>query len=170
MKISIQMISLDFHELFFLFDHQHRTVIEFKEIQYQTLGSLLKVLPQLLREKNLTKLAQIANFLSKGIEFQYIEDIENFKTSYYQQMEEASFSLLNEKPSMNDYGVFDLSTMHPPLAKDHQLIFFVKHDYLGIPYRVTLHYPTANDLDPEMHYELLPLLKKDNGFYGRNER
>lgn len=160
MKISLQMVSLDSHELFFLFDHEHRPVIEVKEILYDNLGSLLKAFPLLKRDKHLDKLAKIATFLAQGPEFQYIEDIESFKTSYYQQVEGEKHSLLEEKSSIKDFGVFDLSVMHPPLSRDHQLIFFVKHDYLGIPYRVTVHFPTGSDPDPNIHYELLPLLKK----------
>lgn len=156
MKISVQMLSLDSHELFFLLNSENQPVIEIHEIQYHNLGSLLKAYPQLQREKHLDKVAQIANFLARGLEFQYIDDIENFKTSYSQKIERIPSSLLDERPSIKDYGIFNLSMMHPPLAKDHQLIFFVKHDYLGIPYRVTLHYPAANDPNPRMDYELLP--------------
>lgn len=155
MKISIQMISLGPHELFFLFDRHHQPAIEVKEVQYHSLGILLKTFPQLQQQDHFDKLAQIANFLAKGLEFQYIEEINSFKTSYYQQVELERSSLLYEGVTLKDYGIFDLSVMHPPCLKDHKFIFFVKHDYLGIPYQVSLLYPIGKD-NPEMIYELLP--------------
>lgn len=156
MKISIQMISFGPHELFFLFDHQHQPVIEVKGILYHSLGHLLKTFPEFQHQDHLDKLAQIANFLAKGLEFQHIEDIDYFKASYSQQVELEQSSLLYEGSAIKDYGIFDLSVMHPPCLKDQTLVFFVKHDYLGIPYKVSLLYPIEKD-HPEMFYELLPL-------------
>lgn len=156
MKIFIQMISLGPHELFFLFDHQHQPIIEAESIQYHALGHLLKSFPQLQEQDHLDKFAQIANFLAKGLEFQYIENIDFFKAAYYQQVELEQSSLLYEGSSIKDYGIFDLSFMHPPRLEDHKLIFFVSHDYLGIPYEVNLLYPMGKDT-PELLYELLPL-------------
>ena len=155
MKISIQMLSLGPIEIFFLFDHHHQPVIETMGIQYPLLPDLLETLPQLYEDQNLEKLAQIANFLAKGIEFQYIENIELFKENYYQQIEAEQASLLDEGPLLKDYGIFDLSVMHHPHLKDNQLVFFVKHDYLGIPYKVTLFLPIEEMA--KMSYELLPL-------------
>jgi hypothetical protein len=157
MKISIQMISLGPHELFFLFDYQHQPVLEVKGVQYHSLEAILKKFPELQQTKHLDKLAQIANFLAKGLEFQYIEDITLFKATYYQEVELEQSSLLYEGSALKDYGIFDLSVMHPPRLKDQRLVFFVKHDYLGIPYQVSLFYPIRKE-HPEMLYELLPLV------------
>lgn len=157
MKISIQMLSIESTELFFLFDYQHQPVIEVNGIQYTSLRQLLDILPQLHHPQHLEKLAQIANFLAKGLEFQHIEDIELFKESYYQQIEAAQSSLLDDGPKLKDYGIFDLSAMHPPCLKKEQLVFFVKHDFLLIPYQATLFQPIENDL-LHMAYEILPLL------------
>ncbi|MFI0434941.1 MAG: hypothetical protein ACH350_04330 [Parachlamydiaceae bacterium] len=157
MKISIQMISLAPHELFFLFDHEDQPVIEANQVQYRSLGRLLQMFPQLNFSKHLDKLAQIANFLARGLEFQYIEDIESFRLFYYQQMEAEESALLYEGTHLKDYGIFDLSVIHPPRMKEGKLIFFVKHDYLNIPYQTILHYPIGYG-GPNMVYELLPLL------------
>lgn len=155
MKISIQMLTLGSLEFFFLF-HHHQPVIEVQAIQYTSLEDLIQKYPQLIHPKNLDIMAQIANFLVKGLEFQYIDDIESFKENYYQQIETEQMSLLDEETQLKDYGIFDLSEMHPPLLKENQLVFFVKHDYLGIPYRVTLAYPIKNDAS--IYYELLASL------------
>ena len=162
MKISIQMISLGSHELFFLFDHQHQPVIEVKGVQYDSLAHLLQTFPPLYDQKNLKTLAQITNFFAKGVEFQYIEDIEAFSLSYYQQVEEEQSSLLYEGSAIKDYGIFDLSAMHPPKVENQTLIFFVRHDYLHIPYRVTFYYPSHPEKTLEISYELLPLERASN--------
>lgn len=158
MKISIQMISIGSTELFFLFDHHHHPIIEANGISYSSLKTLLQSHPQIRQNQYLEKLAQIANFLVKGIEFQYIENIELFKENYYQKIDSEQASFLDDGLALKDYGIFDLSSMHAPLLKDKSLIFFVKHDYLGVPYRVTLFFPIENDL-PKMTYELLPIKK-----------
>lgn len=157
MKISIQMLSVGSTELFFLFDQAHHPAIEMKGTQYTSLSHLLQALPQLANSQHIEKLAQIANFLAKGIEFQYIENLELFKENYYQQIEVEQLDLLNDGPKLKDYGTFDLSAMHSPLFKDQRLVFFVRHDYLSIPYQASLFYPI--DQEPlRMSYELLPAL------------
>ncbi len=160
MKISIQMLFVGPNELFFLFNHQHQPVIEMEGIQYHSLGQLLHILPQLHHPQHIEKLVQIANFLARGIEFQYIEDIELFKENYYQEIEAEQSSLLEDSPKLKDYGIFDLSGMHPPCLKKHQLIFFVKHDYLSVPYQATLFQPIESE-SLHMNYELLPLLNRN---------
>lgn len=157
MKVSIQMLSLGSIEIFFLFNHHHQPLIEIEGIQYSSLPPLLEKFPELHHPQHLGKLAQIANFLAKGIEFQYIEDIETFKEHYYQQIEAEQSSLLYEGPSLKDYGIFNLSVMQLPYFKDKQLVFFVRHDYLGIPYQVTLCFPIEKE-PLEISYELLPLI------------
>jgi hypothetical protein len=157
MKISIQMLSVGSTELFFLFDKAHHPAIEMKGTHYTSLSHLLQNLPSLADPQHIEKLAQIANFLAKGIEFQYIENLDLFKENYYQQIEAEQLDVLNEGPKLKDYGAFDLSVMHSPRFMDQKLVFFVKHDYLSIPYRVSLFYPI--DQEPlRMSYELLPVL------------
>jgi hypothetical protein len=150
------MLSLDSTELFFLFDQAHQPAIEINGFQYTSLNHLLQILPQLIHPRHLEKLAQIANFLAKGLEFEYIEDIELFKQNYWQQIEAEQLNLHHETPALKDYGIFDLSVMHPPRLMDHKLIFFVKHDYLSIPYQTSLCYPISKEL-LHMSYELLPI-------------
>lgn len=157
MKISIQMLSLGSTELFFLFDQAHHPAIEVKGIRYTSLGQLIQALPELTDKKHIDKLAQIANFLAKSLEFQYIEDIENFKESYLQQLEADELNLLQDTLKLRDYGIFDLSVMHPPHLIDHKLVFFVKHDYLSIPYKASLFTPIHIE-GFHLSYELLPLL------------
>lgn len=156
MKISIQMLSIDSIEFFFLFNHRHHPVIEVQNIQYASLALLLHTYPFLSQSLHLEKLAQMANFLAKGLEFQYIENIESFREKYYQQIETEQSNLLDEGVTLKDFGIFDLSAMKPPYLENQNLLFFVRHDYSGIPYRASLLFPLENL--PCLNYELLPLI------------
>lgn len=157
MKTSIQMLSLENLEFFFLFNHQHKPIVEIQGHQFSSLHKLIQKFPLINQPQHLDILAQIANFLAKGLEFQFIQNIDSFRENYYQQIETEQSSLLYEGFNLKDYGVFDLSTMHAPLLIDQKLSFFVKHDYLGIPYKVTLMNPVDCN-SPNIIYELLPIL------------
>lgn len=156
MKASIQMLSVEGNEIYFLFNQVQQPAIEIKGIQYTTLYHILQVLPQLLSSENIEQLSKIVNFLAKGLEFQFIEDIEDYKTHYYDQLEAEHFDISQSIPQLKDYGVFDLSVMHPPHMVDHQLVFYVRHDYLTIPYRATFLFHKQLD-NLQLKYELLPL-------------
>ncbi len=161
MKVFIQMMSIDSADLYFLFNQAHQPAVEIEGIiyTYTELKHLLQAIPALSNSLYLEKLAQIANFLAKGLEFQYIEDINRFKENYWQQIEEEQLDMTNECSCLRDYGIYDLSVMHPPYLKSNKLIFFVKHDYLSIPYQASLIYPIHENPCP-MFYELLPLLSR----------
>lgn len=157
MKISIRMLSLGPLELNFLFDRYHQPAIDIEGKIYTSLGGLCRHIPQFSEIEHLEKLAQVANFLVKGLEFHYIEDIELFKEDYAQQLEAGQLQMLNEEPRFNQ-GLYDLSEMHPPRIVNQHLIFFVKQEDPTIPYRVSLDYPVCTD-EPVLSYEALALLK-----------
>jgi hypothetical protein len=157
MKISIRMLTLGSLELNFLFDRYHQPAIDVEGTIYTSLGSLCRHIPQFSEDQHLEKLAQVANFLVKGLEFDYIEDIELFKEDYAQQLEAEQLQMLNEEPHFNQ-GVYDLSEMHPPRVVNHRLVFFVKQEDPMIPYRVSLDYPVCTEM-PIVLYEALALLK-----------
>jgi len=156
MKISIRMLTLGSEELFFLYNHKQQPVIDVRGKQYANFGELYERYPQLGQKENIGALAQITNFFAKGIEFQFIENIEQFKENYYQRIEADQSSLLYEGSALKDFGIFDLSLMHPPILKGDRLTFFVKHDYLELPYQATVRYPIVNG-QLEVSYELLPI-------------
>jgi hypothetical protein len=157
MKVSIRMLSLGPLELNFLFDRYHQPAIDIEGKIYTSLGSLCRHIPQFSDIHYLEKLAQVANFLVKGLEFHYIEDIELFKEDYAQQLEAEELKMLNEEPRFNQ-GLYDLSGMHPPRVVNQQLIFFVKQEDPVVPYRVSLEYPVCAEM-PVVSYEALALLK-----------
>lgn len=158
MKIAVKILPIGCDELIFLFDQSYQPIIEVKGVQYTSLKQFLSVFPQIIDNGLFIEFAKIVCFFSNGIEFQYIEDIESFKENYYGQIKAEQTSLSEEGIHLKDYGIFDLSTMHPPCFKDNYFAFFVRHDYLGIPYRGTLLYPIEIE-NPQVCYELLPLVE-----------
>lgn len=160
MKVSIQMISLEKNELLFLFNHKHQPVVEVNEIQYTSLSKLIDTYPILLSSKHLEKVSQVANFLARGLEFQYLDDLDSYSLSYYDEIKAEESPHSFGKIPLKKYGVFDLSVIHPPSLKEGTLLFFVKHDYLGIPYQVRVSDLNRHHEEPTVSYELLPFAEK----------
>lgn len=133
----------------------HPSVIYHKE-EHSYLSSLLRAAPWLLEAKNLKALASVANFFFKDIEFDFIEDIENFKKTY-QELINTPPSKRNPLPfQLIDFGVFDVSSMCDPYFDQNTFIFYVKNNYNLLPYRVICSSLTQET--PDVSYELLPRL------------
>lgn len=155
MKASIYMIPIEQLELNFFFDQDHKPAINVEGQTYNSLVALFQSFPILSNPRYREKVAQIVNFLLKGLEFHYIENIEKFKEEYQQQIEYEQLSLEDRLVRLSDYGIYDLSSMHAPAVINGQLIFFVKHDYTQLPYKVSVGFPITSDY-PNARYELLP--------------
>jgi hypothetical protein len=155
-RTSIHMISIQNKELHFFFDQDNLPTVEIEEKKYSSFFSLLTDLPDLQHICDLDKVAQIINFFSKGLEFHYIENIEHFKEDYLQRIEAEQIDL-GGNLHLSDYGVFNVGLLHPPLLTERKLIFFVKHDYNSLPYRVSFPFPVTDGL-VTIRYELLPYL------------
>lgn len=155
MKVSIQRIALENIEMHFFFDQEHEPAIDIAGQKYTSLSPLFLAYPTLSRPKNLSKAAQIINFLATGLDFRLIENIEEFKEDYLQRIESEQMGLVLDGPMISQYGVFDVSAIHPPTIKENFLIFFVKADYTQLPYRVQVSFPPIQE-ELEVSYELLP--------------
>lgn len=155
MKASIQLLYIDETRIHFFFDQSHRPAIDIEGTTYTSLYDVLRQFPQFAVPQQADKMAQLSNFLMRGLEFHFIENILKFQEDYVQGVEAGQFELLQNSPSQNDYGIYDISGMHPPRLTMHALIFFVWHDYTKVPYRASLDYP-IHDQHFIMKYELLP--------------
>jgi hypothetical protein len=156
MQGSIHMIRLNNMEIHFYFNEDNKPTIEIKGKAYTSLSSLFRDFPFFSRLKNQEKIAQLINFLLKGLEFYYIENITEFQESYRKQIEIEQL-YPEEAPLYLKYGIYDVSIMHPPLIKNRQLIFFVKQDYTQMPYQVTVPFPIVQET-VMAYYELLPFI------------
>ena len=157
MHTAIQVLHVNLFELRFFFDQYQQPTVEIQERHYHSFPDLFHDLPLLSTTPYLDKAAQVINFLVKGLEFQYIDDISLFQTNYRRIIEDESFESPYEHTRLSDYGIYDVSGMHPPKIVEGQLVFFVRHDYTALPYRVSLPYPIAAN-DKSVYYELLPLM------------
>ena len=157
MRTSIHMISIQNSELHFFFDEDNRPAIDAHGKVFSSLFDLLKEVPDLAFPRYLDKIAQIINFFNKGLEFQYIDNIENFKEDYLLRIEAEQLQWDGRQPRLSDFGIFNVETIHPPLIIKDKLVFFVKNDYTSIPYRVSIQFPFIDE-SILAHYELLPHL------------
>ena len=154
MKISIRMLQIEKKELNFLFNTDHQPIIEIENKHYSSLDDLCKALPILLTAEYLDQYVQLANFFACGLEFEFIEDIPKFIKNYKETIENELLAPFDQQTKLSEYGEFDLSSIHSPKLLDGRCVFFVKHDYLNIPYRASFIYP-HQESSPKIKYELL---------------
>jgi hypothetical protein len=140
------------------FDAQRQPFVEANGISYTSLSRLYQDFPFLFNEPFLEQTAQLTTFLLKGLEFRYIEKIELFKSNYKQQIEREQKEINWSEPRLSDYGIFDVSKIHPPLIKNGKWSFFVQEGHTQLPYKVTISLPPPPK-NGKIAYELLPLSK-----------
>lgn len=101
--------------------------------------------------------AEISNFLWKGLQFQFIEDVVDYQNFYIEQIE-----LEKKCPSdvfqyrLTDYKIFDVSVMHEPLLDEGQLFYYVYNTSTALPYRVVCPFPYSAT-STLVHYQILPI-------------
>ncbi len=105
----------------------------------------------------LKEFAEISNFLWKGLQFQFIDQIAHYQKFYIEQIE-----LEKKYPSdvfpyrLTDYKLFDVSVMHAPRLENGNLFYFVYHLPTGLPYRVVCPFPYTSAFTL-VHYQILPI-------------
>jgi len=104
----------------------------------------------------LKEFAEIANFLWKGLQFQYIEDISKYQHFYVEQVElEKRYPGDIFPYRLTDYKIFDVSIMHEPRIENGQLNYFVFQAATGLPYKVICPFPYDSN-STLVHYQILP--------------
>lgn len=101
--------------------------------------------------------AEVSNFLWKGLQFQFIEEIDAYQRFYLDQVEmekKCSGDLFRYR--LTDFKIFDVAFMHEPLIEDGQLLYFVYNTSTGLPYRVVCPFPYTKS-STLVHYQVLPL-------------
>jgi hypothetical protein len=140
-----------------ILDAHQTPMLKYKNDVYQNMSELLRDFPDLIVPENAFLLAKLCNFMSKGLEFKVIEDIEEYKKKYRACIEyEQTHTVINSH-RLVDFGVFDVSIINVPHLTPHQFIFFVCHEYNYLPFRVTYALPPSREY-PSVRYELLPYL------------
>ncbi len=110
----------------------------------------------------ITDFAQISNFLWKGLQFHYIDQIADFQKNYLRQVELEQRHQGDVFPyRLTDYKIFDVSVMHEPRLIDEQLHYYVCQTETRLPYRVVCPFPYLCS-NPHVHYQILPILLVSN--------
>lgn len=142
-------------ELECLIDADKQPTIIYNNHKYKTLHSLLEMIPALSEPQSLQPLAYVVNFFAKGFDYQYIENIKQFKDDYLNRIEfeKNSFDYMPDR--LIDHGVFNVVVMHPPLIINNELVFFVKNIQSGLPFKVSCPFPITSEFSSPL-YQLLP--------------
>jgi hypothetical protein len=101
--------------------------------------------------------SEVSNFLWKGLQFQFIDQIADYQKFYREQVE-----LEKKCPGdvflyrLTDYKIFDVSIMHEPLLEMGRLSYFVYDTSTALPYRVACPFPYTS-ISTLVHYQILPI-------------
>lgn len=146
MKTTVKEFQVGKHKISFeLDDNEPNVTINNKS--FNRLDKVTKEFPELSDSKNLVLFSKIANFFFTGLNFEVIEDIEKFSTTYKR--------LLKEDSNLINYGVFDIQVIKQPyLDKDH-VVFYVEEMGTGLPFQVSSPFPYTDPKKP-FKYSLLP--------------
>lgn len=132
-------------------------LVEWEGHLFNHIWLLSQQLPQLSEKTYIKEFAKISNFLWKGLQFQFIDQIAEYQNFYNTQVE-----LERKCPSdifpyrLTDYKIFDVSVMHDPRCENGQLFYFVYQTTTALPYRVVCPFPYLST-STLVHYQILPL-------------
>jgi len=126
---------------------------------YNHIWLLNQAVPLLSNPIYIKQFAEASNFLWKGLEYQYIENIARYQQFYNDQIElEKKFPGDVFPYRLTDYKIFDVSVMHDPCLKGGMLHYYVYQTATGLPYRVICPFPYPNESASTLvHYQILPL-------------
>lgn len=145
---------IDFHGKNLKCEMSHnKPVINDDNTVFTSIPELLKEYPTLTRVENITALCQAINFLSGGLEYQFIDDIPKYQEEYLNQVEFEKNSLDYNPNRLIDHGVFDINDMRGPRIHEGVIVFYVKNSHNSIPYKVT--YSLSDEKNNLPRYELL---------------
>lgn len=142
MSDGLPPISMDFTDA-------GAPVVIVAEARAADLDEALRLAPALSDPKWLKALAQVANHLAKGDQFEPILDPAAFQAAYMAayNAEDPDAEPVPGNTRLHDYGLPDFSQIAAPAMKGNTLIFFARNTFMGIPYKVTM------PLDGEAVYE-----------------
>ncbi len=122
--------------------------------KYINLDGLLNAIPHIANSK-LLELCYLVSFFYGGSEYEFIENIDDFKEKYLNVIEFDKNSLDYNPDRLIDHGEFNIRVMHSPRIVDNELVFFVQNIKSKLPYRVSCPYPIpSGKMDVTFH--LLP--------------
>lgn len=152
----IKEISLGPYTLRLLM-HNQMPLVERDGEFYNHIWLLSQQLPLLSDPTYIHQFAEISNFLWKGLQFQFIDQIADYQRFYIERIE-----LERKCPTdifqfrLTDFKIFDVSVMHDPRINEKELSFFVYNTSSALPYRVVCPFPYI-EASALVHYQILPI-------------
>lgn len=157
MNQAIKTLALGEHPLL-LGLSQNKPYVEVEGARFCLLWHLVHAYPRLSSLECVDLFAEVSNFLWKGVDFIYIQDIEAYRTFYWSQVE-----IEQKQPAdlfvyrLTDYPIFDLSVMRAPyINEEGYLCYFVYQAATALPYRVVSPFPYTST-STVVHYQILPI-------------
>lgn len=148
MNTIVQTEVVNQEKFIFIFEDVKRPSIEYRGVTFYSLAELIQKATFLSDSRYFDQFIRIANFLFRGLEFDVIDDINEFKKRYQE----------NANHTPPEYGVYDITSMVQPVVTEGKALFFVEKNATGIPYRVVCTYPYADEFS-EYSYSLFPASK-----------
>lgn len=134
-------------------DSQGKKMIGLKDQNFSSLVALIDAHPGFAQDCHLGKLAMISNFMMAGLDYDCIDDVDEFKKEYEELQQDRIENPFN---AFTFYEMYNLSSMQIPSIQEGKFVFYVK-DKNNVPYCVTSQYPFGDPLSSS--YELLPYVE-----------
>lgn len=132
-------------------------LVKYEDHVFNHIWLLTQQFPLLSDPTYLKEFAELSNFLWKGLQFQFIDQIAHYQKFYTEQVElEKKYSSDVFPYRLTDYKIFDVSVMHDPRLEGDQIFYFVYNTTTGLPYRVVCPFPYISS-STLVHYQILPI-------------
>ena len=121
-------------------DTQNVPVVVIDDVLVTSAKELLASAPALQELEYVRVYANILNHLAHGYEYELIIDPAAFQMQYTKEYE-AEDENEQSVPGLihlHNYGVPSFKEIKSPFYEGDILIFYVRHNYLGVPYKATL--------------------------------
>jgi len=119
---------------------QGAPVVIIGESQVSNAKDLLAAAPALQEPEWIRVYANVLNHMAHGYKYELIIDPDEFEAQYMKEYEAED---PDEPPvpgliRLHNYGIPEFSEIAPPFYEGDTLTFYVRENFLGIPYKATL--------------------------------
>ena len=112
------------------------------EAEADTLAEVLQIAPGITDPRWTRLYARVVNHLTYGYDYEMITDPAAFEAEFRAAWEAEPETVPDDAPvtptRLRDLGMPDFTQIAAPAIVDGELVFYVRSNYYGIPYRVGL--------------------------------
>lgn len=115
-------------------------IVIVEQAEVGDVAGLLAAAPALMEPKWVLALAQMANHLAQGEDYELILDPAAFKAAYMAsyEAEDPEEQVAPGAVRLHNFGIPDFAAIHPPKMEGTTLVYFAENIFMGIPYRATM--------------------------------